>query len=262
MKKWLRLGLALALGASCGWAVDWKARYPKPEGYVSDFAHVIDAASKNQIETYAAGVERATGVRMDFVTIPSLEMEPVDDVSSSIFRAWGTGDRGNGNGILLLLSVAEHRIDIQEGRGIGSMLPATLDDDVLSEMRPALRRDDAGDALIAAAATVGMAVGRAKHVHIATRLPHRRYLPAIWDRLNWMLVVGVLALVWLISRAPGPRANAGAWGVLPWIFLGNRDGRSSYGARGSGGFGGFDSGDGFGGFGGADSGAGGVSSDW
>jgi uncharacterized protein len=52
-------------------------------------------------------------------------------------------------------------------------------------------------------------------------------------------------------------------GVLPWLLLGNlMGGRSSYGGRGSGGFGGFDSGDGFGGFGGGDSGGGGASSDW
>jgi uncharacterized protein len=262
MNKWLRLGVALALGASGGWAVDWKARYPKPEGYVSDFAHVIDAASKKQIESYAAGVERATGIRMEFVTMPSLETEPVEDVAGSIFRAWGTDDRGNDNGILVLVSIAESRFHLEEGRGVAPILPGKLDDDVLSEMRPALRKKDAGDAMAAAAAAIGTAIGRAKHVHVTARLPHRRHLPAVWDRLNWMLVVGVVALVWLLSRAPGPRGSAGALGVLPWMFFGNRGGRSSYGGRGSGGFGGYDSGDGFGGFGGADSGAGGASSDW
>jgi len=262
MNKWLRLGVALALGASGGWAVDWKARYPKPEGCVSDFAHVIDAASKKQIESYAAGVERATGIRMEFVTMPSLETEPVEDVAGSIFRAWGTDDRGNDNGILVLVSIAESRFHLEEGRGVAPILPGKLDDDVLSEMRPALRKKDAGDAMAAAAAAIGTAIGRAKHVHVTARLPHRRHLPAVWDRLNWMLVVGVVALVWLLSRAPGPRGSAGALGVLPWMFFGNRGGRSSYGGRGSGGFGGYDSGDGFGGFGGADSGAGGASSDW
>jgi len=262
MKKWLRLGVMLALGASGGRAVDWKARFPKPEGYVSDFAHVIDAASKKQIESYAAGVEHATGVRMAFVTVPSLENEPVEDVAGSIFRAWEANDPGYDSGVLLVLAVAEHRIDLEEGRGAAAILPGTLADDVLAEMRPALRQNDGGDALAAAAETIGAAAGRARHVHFTARLPRRRHLPAVWDRLNWMLVVGVLALVWLLARAPGPRANAGALGVLPWIVLGNRGGRSSYGSRGSGGFGGFDSGDGFGGFGGADSGAGGASSDW
>lgn len=262
MRKWLRLGVAVALGASGGWAVDWNARYPKPEGYVSDFAHVIDAASKKQIEIYAAGVEHDTGVRMSFVIIPSLEGEPMEGVADSIFRGWGTGERGDDNGVLLLLSVAEHRLRLVEGAGPASILPGSLADDVLDAMRPALRKNDAGDALTAAAAAVGTAIGTAKHVHLSARLPHRRNLPDITDHLNWMLAVGAIALVLLLSRAPGPRANAGILGMLPWLVAGERGGRSSFGCRGSGGFGGFDSGDGFGGFGGADSGAGGASSDW
>jgi hypothetical protein len=51
--------------------------------------------------------------------------------------------------------------------------------------------------------------------------------------------------------------------ALAWLLIRRRTGRrASFGGRGSGGFGAFDSGDGFGGFGGADSGAGCISSDW
>ena len=74
----------------------------------------------------------------------------------------------------------------------------------------------------------------------------------------------MIFLVSLLARAGGPRGSGGGGlGVLPWLLLGNlMGGRSSYGGRGSGGFGGYDSGDGFGGFGGGDSGDGGASSDW
>src|ERR1035438_3629521 len=103
MNKWLRLGVVLALGASGGWAVDWKARYSKPEGYVSDFAHVIDAASRSQLEAYCTSVEQATGAQMALVTIPSLETEPIEDVANTLYRAWGVGQKGKNEGILLLL---------------------------------------------------------------------------------------------------------------------------------------------------------------
>ena len=137
MKKWLRLGVVLALGASGGWAVDWKARYPKPEGYVSDFAHVIDAASKSQLEAYAASVEQATGAQMAFVTIPSLEGEPIEDVANTIFRAWGVGEKGKDNGIMLLLSIGDHRSRLEVGYGLEPILPDGLAGDILREMRPA-----------------------------------------------------------------------------------------------------------------------------
>jgi uncharacterized protein len=151
MKKRLRLGVVLALGASLGWAVDWKARYPKPEGYVSDFAHVIDAASRSQIEAYATSVEQATGAQMAFVTIPSLEGEPVEDVANTIFRAWGVGEKGKNDGIMLLLSIGDRRSRLEVGYGIEPILPDGLAGDVLREMRPALRQNDFGDAIAAAA---------------------------------------------------------------------------------------------------------------
>jgi uncharacterized protein len=243
MKKRLRLGVVLALGASVGWPVDWIARYPKPESYVSDFAQVVDAAGKAQIEAYAANVERATGARMSFVTIPSLEGEPIEGVAGAIFRGWGTGERGRENDVLLLFSIAEHRFRLEEGHRLAAILPRGLGDDAMRAMRPAFRKDDIGDAVAAAAQTVGAAVAEAKHAHLTVRPPHRRNPPAIADYWNWMLIVGATALAWLL--------------------LGNRArGRGSYGGRGSGGFGAFDSGDGFGGFGGADSGHGSASSDW
>ena len=65
-----------------------------PQGYVSDFANVIDPASKAQLEAYCAEVQRATGVQMALVTIPSLQGEPIEDVANTIARAWGVGRKG------------------------------------------------------------------------------------------------------------------------------------------------------------------------
>src|SRR5580700_5337142 len=100
MMKWLRLGVALALGASCGSAVDWKARYPKPEGYLSDFAGAIDASCRRRIEAYAASLEKAAGVKLQLVTIPSVDHEPVEDVAATIFGAWGADGQARENGVL------------------------------------------------------------------------------------------------------------------------------------------------------------------
>ena len=264
MKKRLRLGVVLALGASLGWAVDWKARYPKPEGYVSDFANVIDAASRSQIETYAASVQQATGAQMAIVTIPSLEGEPIEDVANTIFRAWGVGEKGQNDGIMLLLSIGDRRSRLEVGYGIEPILPDGLAGDVLREMRPALRQNDVGDAAMAAAQSIGTAIAQARNVQLTARLPRRRTQPSLTDHINWQMILGFVLLVSLLARLGGPRGSGGGGlGVLPWLFLGNlMGGRSSNGSRGSGGFGGFDSGDGFGGFGGGDSGGGGASSDW
>src|SRR5205085_3854990 len=99
MMKWPRHGAWLIVFASAGWAVDWAAY--KPEGFVSDFAKVIDPASKSQLEAYSATVQRVTGVQMALVTVPSLEGEPIEGVANALAIAWGVGQKGKNEGILL-----------------------------------------------------------------------------------------------------------------------------------------------------------------
>src|SRR4051794_9531195 len=91
----------LFLAASTAHAVDWKAL--KPQGYLSDFAGVIDAQSRAVLEQYGASVEKATGAQMAFVTIATLQGEPIEDVANDLFHAWGIGQKGQDNGVMLLL---------------------------------------------------------------------------------------------------------------------------------------------------------------
>jgi uncharacterized protein len=264
MTNWLRRGVWLLVCASAGWAVDWTAY--KPEGYVSDFAKVIDPASRTRLEEYCAAVERSTHVQMALVTVSSLEGEPVEQVAYTLARAWGVGRKGENDGVLLLLAVQDRRSRLEVGSGLQSALPGSLAGNTLSEMRPALRQQRYGEALMAAAETIGKTVANARHVKLETTLP-RKVHRSITDWLPWPVLVGGAAfLIWLLFSG-GPR-GFGGWGgggFLPWLILGNFMGRSTWGGRSSGGFGGYDSGDsfgGFGGFGGGDFGGGGASGDW
>lgn len=261
MMNRLRWGVLL-LCASAGWAVDWTAY--KPEGYVSDFAKVIDPASRSRLEQYCGMVERSTHVQMALVTIPSLEGEPVQDVAYTIARAWGVGRKGENDGVLLLLAIQDHRSRLEVGSGLESVLPSSLSSDILSEMRPALRQQQYGEALTVAADTIGKTVAGARHVKLETKLPPRKIEHSVGDWLPWpVLAGGGLLVVWLlVSGGPRGYGGWGGGGFLPWLFLGNLMGRSTWGGRSSGGFGGYDSGDSFGGFGGGDFGGGGASGDW
>ena len=258
MTKCLRLSVLVALSVLAAGAVDWKTL--KPQGYVSDFAGVIDAASRQQLETYAGAVEKSTGAELAFVTLPSLEGEPIEDVANTIFRAWGVGKKGKDEGLLLLLAIRERRSRLEVGYGLEPILPDGLDGSILREMRPALRQQQYGEALLAAASTIGSAIATAKKVTINAPL-QRRIRPSAPDSIPWPMLVGGLFLLFWLVRWGGPRGYGGG-GFLPGLLLGSMMGRGSWGSRGSGGFGGYDSGDGFGGFGGGDSGGGGASSDW
>lgn len=263
MKTMLRWGWCALLCAASALAADFAAL--KPQGYVSDFAGVVDRSSREALERFSARVEQATGVQMAFVTLPSLEGEPVEDVANLIYRKWGIGSKKNNEGILFLLVTGDRKSRLEVGYGLEPVIPDGYAGSLLRQMRPALRSEQYGEALGVAAQAIAARVAQAKGVSLDTAEAPVRQRRAPDAHIPWPALLGGLGLLlWLLAGAgAGRRRGFGGGGVLPAFLLGNMMGRSSpWAGRGGGGFGGYDSGDSFGGFGGGDSGGGGASSDW
>jgi uncharacterized protein len=251
------LFVALAL-VSAALPVDFAAL--KPEGYVSDFARVVDPASRAQLERYCRGVQDSTGAQMALVTLDTLAGEPIEDVANSIYRRWGVGQKGKNEGVLLLLVVGDHRTRLEVGYGLEPILPDGFSGSILREMSPALREKRYGEALMAGAQTIGARVASAKGVELKTAPLRRRAVRREQNIPWWMVLGGIGVLIWLLSMGGTGRGGGGFGGFLTGMLLGNLMGRGL--GSGGGGFGGDDSGGGFGGFGGGDSGGGGASGDW
>ena len=241
-------------------AADWKAL--KPEGYLSDFAHVIDPRAKSALEEYAGEVERSTGAQMAFVTVQTLDGEPIEDVANDLFRGFGIGQKKQDNGVLLLLVIGDRRSRLEIGHGLEPILPDGLDGMVLVNMRPALRAGQYGEAMLAAAQTIGGIIAKDKGVTITTQMPQRRVREHPARSIPWPLILGAIVLFGLFTRGG---FGGGGTGFLSGMLLGSMMSggrRRDYGGGGWGGFGSDSGGGGFGGFGGGDSGGGGASSDW
>jgi uncharacterized protein len=265
--------LAISAGLLClvapAMAVDWKALKPQG-GYVSDFAGVVDAGSRAELESYAGRVQQATGAQLAFVTIKSLEGEPIEDVANDIFHAWGIGKKGEDNGAMVLLSVGDRKSRLEVGGGLGEAVPDGMAGLLLDDMRPALRQSQYGAALIAAAERLGSTIAQSKNVALVPPVAAQYHVRrSTGDNIPWPLILfGIFFLIMILRRGGGNRFGGGGGGgfwtglLLGQVLSGGRRG-GGYGEGG--GFGGFDSGGsggGFGGFGGGDSGGGGASSDW
>ena len=136
----------------------------KPQGYVSDFANVLDPQSRAQLEAYCARVEQVTGAQMALVTIKSLDGEPIEEVANTLYRQWGVGKKGKDEGIMLLLAIQDHRDRIEVGYGLEPILPDGFDGGITRGIQPLLRQGAYGPAMIAAAQQIGSQIARAKGV--------------------------------------------------------------------------------------------------
>jgi uncharacterized protein len=272
MKAFICLFAGLVSIAAPALAVDWKAL--KPEGYLSDFAHVVDPQSRAALNSYAERLKQATGAEMAFVTIQSLQGEPIEDVANDLFRAWGIGQKGEDNGALFLLSISERKSRLEVGGGLGGAVPDGMAGLLLDDMRPALRQNQYGPALLNAAVRLGTTIAQSKGVTVPEPSVQYRVRRTSRDSIPWPIILFGIFILLMILRGGGNRfggyrgggGGGGFWtGLLLGQLLSGRRGWYGGGGGDGGGFGGYDSGGsggGFGGFGGGDSGGGGASSDW
>lgn len=259
--------------ASVGRAAFDADKLPKPTGYVSDLAHVVDPSQQDQLEAYCAKVEQQLGVQFALVTIDTLAGQPIRDAALDIARKWGVGIKKDNQGVVLLLSVKDRQSDIETGRGIEPYITDGFAGSTLRSIRPQLQGGDYGAALLTAARSMAGQIAQGKNIAFSdATLPketpqsvpnHSRGIPFS------LIVLGVFFLLWLVSRGGGRRGGGyrgGGGGFLTGMLLGNLLGGGrgvGGGGWGGGGFGGGSGGGGgFGGFGGGDFGGGGASSNW
>jgi uncharacterized protein len=265
--KLSRLLLPLLAGALV-FAADVNS-LPKPTGYVSDLAHVVNAQDKETLEAFCTKVESELGVQFALVTVDTVGDRPIRDFALDLFRGWGVGDKKTNQGVLLLLAIKDRQNDIETGRGIEPYLTDGFSGGTLRSMRPSLRSGDYGAALLYGAREMAGQIARGKNIDFTDAIPQlRQRAPDSGGNGGShipfpLVVVGLLFLLFFLSRG-GRGGRGGLGGFLMGMLLGNLlgGGRRGGGDWGGGGFGGGSGGGGFGGFGGGDAGGGGASSNW
>ena len=124
MKRIISLLLAsvLALAAYCPTLADVPDR-PKEFAYAYDFgADVLGTGEMEEINLYGRALEDATGVQAIAVAVNFLDGEDPADYATDLINAWGIGQKGEDNGVVVLLARGERRIQIGTGKGIDRTL--------------------------------------------------------------------------------------------------------------------------------------------
>ncbi len=243
-----------------------------PQGYVNDFAHVVDAQSKQRIEQICGSLERSTGAQLAVVTVPTLGREPIEDFTNQLFRSWGVGRKAN-KGAMLLLAIQDRRQRLEVGYGLEPLLPDGFAGSILRTMRPELGQSQYGHALYEGTRVLALRVAEKSGAKLddpgPVRVSRRIDNSETSTALNWPLtllgllfrfgpfVVVAIILIKALRRRTALYTGVGGWsgGGFGGYDSGGSSGGSSYSSDSS-------SGSDFGGFGGGDSGGGGASSDW
>lgn len=240
-------------------AVFLSAQLPEPVGTVNDFAGLIDPAGEREISAVAESVRRAAGAEIAVVTVDTYApYGSIEEFSVALAQEWGIGQRGEDNGVLLLLSMAERELKIDVGYGLEGALPDGLVGEIMdNSMVPYFREGEYGEGFLRAAH--GIAGIIAEEYNVTLPEVDTREMKS-YDRGSGSgSAADLFKLVFIVFIL----LTGGGRFFWPLMLLGGFGGRRSYrGGFGSGGFGsgGFGSGGGgFSGFGGGGFGGGGAS---
>ncbi|HEX5481259.1 MAG TPA: TPM domain-containing protein [Terriglobia bacterium] len=230
----------------------------KPQGYVSDFAQVLNANTASQVSALCQEIDQKAHAQIAVVTVHSLDNVPIDMFANDLFTRWGVGYKGSDRGVMILLSIQDRHYRIEVGYGLEPVLTDALTGRFGRQVVPALRQGNYSGAVLQLTRDVAGVIAKSSHVQLTNSLadavPRHQadggpgpYLPLIV--ILGILGFGILSAFGSRSRGRAGWRRRGGWWGGPWMGGGWGGGR--------GGFGG-----GFGGFGGGASGGGGTSGGW
>src|SRR5262245_10083242 len=153
--RWLLVASLLALSVSL------QAAFPKPEGFVTDAANVLDSPTRSELARLLGDVEQQTSAEIALATVPSLDGMTVEEYANKLFREWGIGKKKIDNGVLVLVAPSERKMRIEVGYGLEPILPDGLAGSIIREdFLPKFRNDDDAGGIRAGVAHVADIVRR------------------------------------------------------------------------------------------------------
>ncbi len=231
----------------------------RPSTLVNDYAGLLAPAERQALEAKLVAYDDSTSTQIAVAIFPTLNGADAGDYATEVGRAWGVGQAGADNGVVLLVSVEDRQVFIATGLGAEAVIPDVIAGRIVRNVIvPAFRQgrfytgiDQATDALMRAAAGEFSAADRAPGPSDGGFNPVLLFI---------LVIIAVIVLANLLERhhddgdGKGKKRRRRSHGpgfiVIPGGWSGGGGGGWSGGGFGGGGFGGF----GGGGFGGGGAG--------
>ncbi|MBR4197998.1 MAG: TPM domain-containing protein [Bacteroidales bacterium] len=224
----------------------------RPNCLVSDYANVLSATQRQEMEQRLRDLDDSTGNQIVVVTLADLEGYDIADYATQLGRAWGVGSEKNNNGVVIVVKIkttfSKGQAFIAPGYGLEGVLPdATCKRIVENEMIPHFKQNDYCGGINAA-------------LDVIIPIVKGEYSYKDYDDdtvgivlFVLFLVVFVIVIVWASKRGGGTTYSSVGTATSGPVFWGGSLGGSSWSGGSSGGFGGF---------GGGSFGGGGAGGSW
>ena len=222
----------------------------RPDCLVSDYANVLSATQRQEMEQRLRDLNDSTGNQIVVVTLTDLDDYDIADYATQLGRKWGVGQKDQNNGVVIVVKIKNEtkgRAFIATGYGLEGALPdATCKKIVEREMIPKFKSDDYCGGINAA---LDVIIPIVKGEYSSKEYEDDADIFAIVLVLVFFGIV-IFVIIWASKHGGGTTYSSGGATYSGPVFWG---GGSSWSGGSSGGFGGF---------GGGSFGGGGAGGSW
>ena len=255
--------LLLALLPSLRATAETVAQMPQPQDYVTDLAHVLSPGTVERLDQICAQLDHGkSNAQIAVVLVNNLVGDDAADFANRLEERWKVGKKGSDRGVLLLLSVEDHKYWIEVGYGLEGILPDGKTGDIGRSMVPYLRTQDYDAAVLTGVSEIAQVIrtDAGDAAQTDADQPEAGQVPATRPA-HRISVFGLIVRLLILLAILGFLGSRGLLGLILGMFLGGGWGGGGWGG-GGGGWGGGGNDSGFGGFGGGQSGGGGAGGNW
>jgi TonB family protein len=140
--------------------------FPEPQGWVSDFANVLDPKTKSSLTELCSEVSLKAHAQIKVVAIGSTKPMQLADYAYGMIERWGVGQAYDNRGILIILAISDHNWRIEVGSGLQTVLPDDRAAEIGSEMIPDLRQGQYSEALLRATHDIAEIIATERNIKL------------------------------------------------------------------------------------------------
>jgi uncharacterized protein len=231
---------------------------PNPPKLVVDYTGTLTSDQAEALNRKLYQFDDSTSTQILVVIVKTTEGMDVADYALELGRKWGVGQKGNNNGVILLIAKDDRKLNISVGYGLEKSLSDVTSQQIIDNIiRPNFKGDDYYRGVEEGTDAIMQAV-KGEYTAPAGYNKNKGKGGGL-GRIIFIIIIIVIFLAISGGRGGGgsfmSRRGFAAWTIANMLSGGGRGGGWSGGGGGS-------SGGGFGGFGGGSFGGGGASGSW
>ncbi|MBN1306377.1 MAG: TPM domain-containing protein, partial [Chitinispirillaceae bacterium] len=187
----------------------------RPQGWVGDYAAVLDAATVAAVSRISQALWEQTGFALIIATVASIGDESIETYAVKLYEKWGVGSKDEDEGVLIVLSLDPRRVRIEAGYGAEGYLNDAKTGRLLDQYGvPFFKSGDYSRGMLALSTEIARIVAAEKRVSLTLPVNNdahrvREEMP----RASPLSILFFLIIIIVLASTPFGRS------LLFWLLL-------------------------------------------